>query len=102
MIDTRKQYTFSFEPSDERLFRRIMSRLDDDEYTVVKDIIQDATDKYNRPLMSTIMEMDPEAASMFRLGMKELTIRRTRTEEELAEEQALKDKNTVKIIIIGS
>jgi hypothetical protein len=41
--------------------------------------------------------MDPEAALTFRLGMKAVKIRRERTEEELAEEKELNDRNTIRI-----
>lgn len=101
MNNSHQQYTFSFDPADERAFRRILDRLDDDEYVTIKAIEQDAVDKHRRPVLTTVMEMEPEAASMFRFGMKELTIRRTRTDEELAEEKAIKEKNTVKITIVG-
>ena len=96
------QYTFTFDPSDEHKFREVMSRLDPNEYAIVEDI---------RPVYhkegidirdidrQMVLEMDPEAALTFRLGMKFVKIRRARTEEELAEEKELHDRNTIKVTV---
>ena len=96
------KYTFTFDCNDEANFRRVLSRLDEAEYTVIEDLRsvdhkpeQDV--KYVDRQM--ILEMDPEAALTFRLGMKHVKIRRERTEEELAEEKALHDANTVTITV---
>ena len=91
----KNEYTFTFDKDDERQFRQIMSRLDLDEFTVSKDISPVNADDPLYSDLSTVMEMEPGAASMFRLGMKHVIIRRTRTEEELAEEKAKKEANTI-------
>jgi hypothetical protein len=96
MDEQRTQYTFTFDADDENNFRRIQSRLDDDEYTVVKDIGRvDPDDKYSE--LSTVIDMVPEAASTFRFGMKKVKIRRFRTDEELAAEEAEAAKNRITI-----
>ena len=93
-------YTFTFPKDEEGKFRRIMERLDESEYQVVSGIepIDKENPRYSE--LQTVMEMDPEAALTFRMGMKELKIRRARTEEELAAEKEIEERNTVKITVI--
>jgi len=92
------QYTFTFSREDERQFRNIMSRLEPDEFRIVSEIAPtDTENKYSD--LQTVMEMEPEAASTFRFGMKVLKIRRLRTEEELAEEKANEDRHKVTIVV---
>ena len=93
------KYTFSFEKDEQAKFARILSRLDPEEYNIIKEIY-DVT-RTNKFLFDkeTIMEMDPEAALTFRLGMKTLNLRHERTEEELAAEKELEDKNTIRITV---
>lgn len=101
MKDLHVSYTFTFDNEDEKRFRNIMSRLDPDEFVITEEICKIAP-KYEHHYQTekqTTMEMEPEAASMFRLGMKHLKIRRARTEEELAEEAALKAANTITITV---
>jgi len=93
------EYTFTFEAYEEAKFRRILERLEPEEFGVIKTITQIEDERGNKK-METIMEMDPEAALTFRLGMKELKIRRKRTEEELAAEKELEEKNTVRITVL--
>lgn len=97
------QYTFTFEPDAEKKFRDILSRLEADEYTVIEDVRlvdhkEDADLRYVDRQM--VLDMDPEAALTFRLGMKTVKIRRERTEEELAEEAELKEKNTIRVNVM--
>ena len=102
MDEQRTQYTFTFDADDEKTFRRIQSRLDDDEYTIVKDIERiDPDNRYSD--LTTTVDMVPEAASTFRFGMKKVKIRRFRTEEELAveEEEAAKNRITVTVKVDG-
>ena len=93
-------YTFTFPKDEEGKFRRIMERLDESEYQVVSGI--EPVDKENPRYseLQTVMEMDPEAALTFRMGMKELKIRRARTEEELAAEREIEERNTIKVTVI--
>jgi hypothetical protein len=97
---TKEQYTFTFEYNQEQQFRLIMSRLDLDEFTVTKEIhvIDEENPRYSQ--RQTVIEMEPEAASMFRLGMKDIKIRRTRTEEELAIEEADAAKNRIRVNVV--
>jgi hypothetical protein len=96
------KYTFTFAPEDERKFREVLSRLDDDEYNILEEV-QPVEHKPDADLRyvdrQMVIEMDPEAALTFRLGMKTVKIRRERTEEELAEEKELHDRNTIKVTI---
>jgi len=94
------KYTLTFEPAAERKFREVLSRLEPEEYNIIEDVRpvdhkEDADLRYVDRQM--IIEMDPEAALTFRLGMKEVKIRRERTEEELAEEKEINDRNTIRI-----
>jgi len=97
------KYTITFNSSDEKKFNEVMSRLDDSEYTVVEEIrtVEHPKNLYVRDIEKQIViDMEPESALTFRLGMKAVKIRRERTEEELAEEKALDEANTVKITVI--
>lgn len=97
------KYTFVFEPGDERKFREVLSRLDETEYNVLEEVRpvdhKEGLDAYDLRNLERqmIIEMDPEAALTFRLGMKQVKIRRERTEEELAEEKEINDRNTIRI-----
>jgi hypothetical protein len=96
------KYTFTFDPKDERKFREVLSRLDESEFSILEDVRlvdHKPEDDLRYVDRQMIIEMDPEAALTFRLGMKFVKIRRERTEEELAEEKELHDKNTVKITV---
>jgi hypothetical protein len=96
------KYTFTFDRLDEAKFRQVLSRLDESEYNIVEEIRpvdhKEGTDiKYIDRQM--VIDMDAESALTFRLGMKKVKISRERTEEELAEEKALMDRHTVKVVI---
>lgn len=93
-------YTFTFPKDEEGKFRRILDRLDETEYQVISGI--EPVDKENPRYseLQTVMEMDPECALTFRMGMKELKIRRERTEEELAKEKEIEERNTIRIKVI--
>jgi hypothetical protein len=92
-------YTFTFEKDHEQSFRRIRDRLDPEEYTIIEDIHQKEPEKGRQSDLTTVMDMDAEAALTFRLGMKHLIIRRERSEEELKEEAEIKARNTVKVTV---
>jgi hypothetical protein len=101
-MTTLTEYTFTFDPKDEGNFRRVLSRLEPEEYNILEEVRpvdhkEDADLRYVDRQM--IIEMEEEAALTFRLGMKHLKIRRKRTEEELAEEKALHDANTIKVTV---
>ena len=95
----REQYTFTFEHDAERKFKSILERLDNDEYSIVEDVKLVDLENPRSSDKQMVIEMDPEAALTFRLGMKWLKIRRTRTEEELKAEAEKKAKNTVKVTV---
>ena len=94
-----QEYTFTFEQADEKRFNTIKDRLDPEEYEVIEETHLVNPDQGRYSEMATKIAMDPEAASTFRFGMKQLKIRRTRNEEELAEEKAQEEKNTVTITV---
>lgn len=103
MTEPLTEYTFTFDRSEENRFRSIMSQLDDEEYIIKQEIRRtDIEDRYNTE-MTAVIEMDPQAAVTFRFGMKNLKIRRTRTEEELAaeEEEAAKNRVTITVKVPG-
>ena len=93
------QYTITFGPEQEHRFNDALSRLDPEEYTIVEPVTLVKPDDPRYSDRTTVMDMEPEACLTFRLGMNGVKIRRARTEEELAEEKALNDKNTIKITI---
>ena len=93
------QYTFTFDQDEEAKFRRIVDRLDPEEFSVVQEIHLTKPEDGKHSPRQSIMEMEAEAALTFRLGMKNVKIRRERTEEELAEEKALLDSNKITITV---
>jgi hypothetical protein len=93
------KYTFNFEREEENKFRHIMDRLEPKEFTVLEEIHPVDPENAKHCDRETIMEMDPEAALTFRMGMKNVKIRRERTEEELAEEKRINDQHTVTITV---
>lgn len=95
-----KQFTFTFNKADETNFRRILGRLEDDQYTVIQPISPVIVE--NTPYitdMDFIAVMESESASMFRLGMKHVKIKRLRSEEEEAEQEAIREQHRVKITV---
>jgi hypothetical protein len=97
------KYTITFNSSDEKKFNEVMSRLDPGEFTVIEEVstVELPATAYHRDTeRQIVIDMEPESALTFRLGMKAVKIRRERTEEELAEEKALDEANTVKITVI--
>ena len=93
------KYTITVIADEEAKFKRIMERLEPEEYTVLEELHPIKEDDVRTCDRQTIIEMDPEAALTFRLGMRYVKIRRERTEEELAEEKRLDDMNTVRITV---
>lgn len=93
------KYTFTFGPQEETKFQKIMAKLEPDEFTIINEIHPVDPENVKYCDRETVMDMDPEAALTFRLGMKLLKIRRDRTEEELAEEKRINDQHIVKITV---
>lgn len=99
MSNERKNYTFTFGKDQQKSFNRILERMDPELYEVVQEQREIENEKQWEKEIETVINMDPDSALTFRLGMKNLKIRRERTEEELAEEAAIKEKNTVKVVV---
>lgn len=95
--EDRKQYTFTFPQEEESRFKKIMGRLEEDEYEIVEPISPVDKDNPRYSELQTVAIMEPEAASTFRFGMKQLKIKRLRSEEEEAELQAREDRHKVTI-----
>lgn len=97
------QYTFTIDNEDATRFNSIMDRLDPDEFVVVEALhkIPPVREHDRQCEMQAIIEMEPEAASTFRFGMKRVTIKRLRSAEEEAEKQSIEDRNKVKITVHG-
>ena len=95
------KYTFSFDKQSERQFNSVLERLDPNYYTIIQPILDFEDPKRpHEKRRYTIMEMESEDSVQFRLTMgNDISIRRERTEEELAEEKALDEANTVKITV---
>lgn len=93
------KYTFKFSAEEEGKFRRIVERLEPEEYTVLEEISIIDLANPRTSERQAVMDMDPEAALTFRLGMKNVVIRRERTEEELAEEKRINDQHKVTITV---
>lgn len=95
------EYTFTFGYDQERKFNGVLARLSDDEYNILNpthpvEVKEHEDVRYVD--RETTIEMEAEAALTFRLAMgNTLRIRRKRTEEELAEEKELHEKNTIRV-----
>ena len=61
------KYTFTIDAEEETKFRRILGRLDDDEYSVVEEIHPVDTENLRTSNRQTIIDMDAESALTFRL-----------------------------------
>lgn len=97
------KYTFKFSKSSEYNFKDIMSRLDESEYNVIETFTDVEPEKGTDFDRMTIIEMDPESALMFRLGMPKLKIIREKSEEEQKEQEERINKNkvTIKVKVNG-
>lgn len=95
-----KNYTFTFSRDTEARFNRVLASIDCADYTIVQAIaplaITGDRDEASAPL-TTVIRTESEVVLAFRMAMPQLTIRRERTEEELAEEQALYEANKITI-----
>lgn len=97
------KYTFKFSKNSEYNFKDIMSRLDESEYNVIETFSDIEPEKGTDFDRMTIMEMEPDAALMFRLGMPKLKIIREKSEEEQKEQEDRINKNkiTIKVKVDG-
>lgn len=95
----KTEYTFTFDRADEGKFREVLSRLEPDEYNIIKDVFLVKPDDPRYSDKSMVIEMEEEAALTFRLGMKFVKIRRKRTPEEEAYEKELEDRHKVKVTV---
>lgn len=93
------KYTFTFDSQSERKYREVLSRLDENDYTIIEDVKLLEPDYPRSSDKQVIIETDTESCLTFRMGMT-LKIRRERTDEELAEEKELHEKNTIRINVI--
>lgn len=91
------EYTFTFNPDDEMRFYGCLGRLEDDEYTIIKELSLVKPEDSRNSQRTIVMTMEAEAALTFRFGMKDVTIRRTLNEEELIEEKRIHDMNTIRV-----
>lgn len=94
------KYTFRFLNENEKDFRRILSRLDENEYTIIEDIklVDEKDPRYSDK--TCIIDMDAEAALTFRLGFPKntpLKIERERTEEEAKAKKEREDRHTIRV-----
>ncbi len=87
----------TFPADEEKQFNRIMERLDPEEFTVLDAVKPTDPENARRSDRQTVMEMEAEAALTFRMGMKQVKIRRERTEEELKAEEERDARNRITI-----
>lgn len=90
------KYTFTFAKEHEKKFRSVLARLDDDEYKIISEITPVVPEDINKS-RTAVIDMEPEAALTFRMGMKEVHIRHERTEEELATEKEIDERHTIRV-----
>lgn len=93
------KYTFTFPYDEEGKFKSILSRLDESEYNILEKIAPVNAEDAKYSDRQAIIEMDSDSALTFRMGMKELKIRRERTEEELKAEKEIEERHKVKVIV---
>lgn len=95
------KYTFTFPAEEEKQFNSIVNRLEPGEFTVLEPVTPIDQKNPHRSDRQTVMEMEADAALTFRMGMKEVKIRRERTEEELKaeEERDARNRVTVRVLI---
>lgn len=93
------KYTYEFDQAEERKFRDILSRLDDDEYTIIEEIsdVIDEKDRRGSKKKKAVIEMDSEACLTIKLSMKDVKITGTLNDEETAVRKALEDHHTIKV-----
>jgi hypothetical protein len=92
------KYTFTFEKETEKSFKRVLSRLEEDEYKIIEDIRPVDDPKSYVKNLETIIEMDSEACLTLRMGLgNTIKIRRERTEEELQKEKEIEERTTIRI-----
>ena len=96
------KYTFTFNKLQEQRFKQILQRLEPEEYNILEVITPIDTDNPRHSDLQTVIEMDSECALTFRMAMKDLKIRRERTEEELAIEKERDEKNKISSRIFRS
>ena len=95
------KYTFTFGYDNESKFRKVLSRMDESEYNVIDPIrpIPKPNESERYADRQAVIEMDADAALTLRMAMKDLKIRRERTEEELNAEKERDSRHTVKVVI---
>lgn len=89
----------TFDREELRSFNGVLERLEDGDYTIIKPVTPvDDKDRYSD--YTAEIETDELSCLTFRMGMKNLKIRRERTEEELAQEKEIEDRHRVKVTVI--
>ena len=93
------KYTLTFDITEKNKFSAILSRLNDEEYTIIEDIsIVSDTNKYVSECR-TIIDMDTECALTFKMGMKTVKLRKERSAEELEQEKERNDRHVVSVTV---
>lgn len=94
------KYTLTFDKREISKFNAVLSRLEPEDYTIVEEIHNIDPVHPHHHDRRVVVEMDEYCALTFRLGMKEVHIRKERTEEELAAEKTNDDRHKVKITLV--
>ena len=93
------KYTLTFDRQQLRTFYEVLERLEENSYVIHKAAEKVSPDDYYSDY-TTEIETDEMSCLTFRMGMKDLKIRRERTEEELAEEKAIEERHKVKVTVM--
>lgn len=91
------EYTFTFEKAAQGRFLDIMGRLDPGYHTIIKEISMVNPEDPRYSDLTTTVDMDPEDCLTIRMGMKNVNIRRKRSEEEEAADKALDDRHKITV-----
>jgi hypothetical protein len=98
-MSTFVNYTFTIPRDEKSKFEAILARQDPADYEIVEEMSMVKPDDPRYSDYKMVANMDPETCLTFRMGMKNVKIRRARTEEELAEEKELADRHKIKVTV---
>lgn len=91
------KYTFRFDRDSEKAFQGVLSRLEEDTYTIIDPIKQVDTNDRLSDRECTI-EMDEESCLTFRMRMgNSLKIKRERTAEEEAAKKEREERHIIRV-----
>ena len=90
-----RKFTLTFDKAQLRVFNGILGRLEEGEYTLVKEPTLEIVDR--KECYVAEVQMDEISALTFRMGMRNLLMKMERTAEEQAEIDRIREEKTVRI-----